>query len=161
MLGRAAYHDPYFLAQADWRAFGDDAPARSRADVLRALMPYARRSSRAACRCGRSRGTCSGSITAVRAGGASGRSCPTRRSCKTPGPELFLEALAAVEPRMRWRNLRSTVASDFGHVVGDVRADDALEIRVGVHAERGAELRREIRRPRRHDPVDRRVDIAT
>src|SRR5438093_4523053 len=26
MLGRVVYHDPYFLAQADWRAFGDDTP---------------------------------------------------------------------------------------------------------------------------------------
>ena len=34
MLGRVAYHDPYLLAQADWRAFGDDsagALARRRA----------------------------------------------------------------------------------------------------------------------------------
>src|SRR5438477_7401321 len=37
MLGRAAYHDPWQLAQADWRAFGDETPGRSRADVLRAL----------------------------------------------------------------------------------------------------------------------------
>src|SRR5437870_8047278 len=41
MLGRAAYHDPWQLAQADWRAFGDETPGRSRADVLRALMSYA------------------------------------------------------------------------------------------------------------------------
>jgi tRNA-dihydrouridine synthase A len=31
MLGRAAYHDPYLLAQADWRLFGDERPPRSRA----------------------------------------------------------------------------------------------------------------------------------
>ena len=41
MLGRVAYHDPYFLAQAGARLFGDEARARSRADVLHALVPYA------------------------------------------------------------------------------------------------------------------------
>ena len=43
MLGRAAYHDPYLLAQADWRVFDDDAPVRSRAGVVRAMAAYAER----------------------------------------------------------------------------------------------------------------------
>lgn len=43
MLGRAAYHDPYLLAEADRRVFGDAAPVPSRADVARALADYARR----------------------------------------------------------------------------------------------------------------------
>ena len=43
MLGRAAYHDPYLLAQADWRLFGDELPVRSRAAVVRALAHYAER----------------------------------------------------------------------------------------------------------------------
>ena len=42
MLGRTAYHDPYRLAPADWRLFADETPARSRADVLHAMMSYAR-----------------------------------------------------------------------------------------------------------------------
>jgi tRNA-dihydrouridine synthase A len=41
MLGRVAYHDPYLLAQADWKEFGDETPARSRSEVLRAMIPYA------------------------------------------------------------------------------------------------------------------------
>ena len=41
MLGRIAYHDPYFLASADARVFGDERPPRSRADVLRAMADYA------------------------------------------------------------------------------------------------------------------------
>ena len=41
MLGRVAYHDPFVLAQADWKLFGDAMPARSRAEVLRAMIPYA------------------------------------------------------------------------------------------------------------------------
>ena len=81
MLGRAAYHDPWLLAQADWRAFGDEAPARSRADVLRALMPYAQAQLRRGVRAAGDRAaTCWVSITASRAGGASARSCPTRAS---------------------------------------------------------------------------------
>src|SRR5438067_7772998 len=42
MLGRVAYHDPYRLAQADWRLFGDETPPSSRADVIRAMVEYAR-----------------------------------------------------------------------------------------------------------------------
>jgi len=41
MLGRAAYHDPYLLAQADRRLFGDAREPPSRADVVAALIPYA------------------------------------------------------------------------------------------------------------------------
>ena len=41
MLGRVAYHDPYMLAEADWRLFADESPARSRAEVVHALIPYA------------------------------------------------------------------------------------------------------------------------
>ena len=41
MLGRAAYHDPYLLAEVDRRLFGDATPPRSRADVVAALNAYA------------------------------------------------------------------------------------------------------------------------
>ncbi len=41
MLGRAAYHDPYLLAQADRRLFGDDAPADSRDGIIAAYVDYA------------------------------------------------------------------------------------------------------------------------
>jgi tRNA-dihydrouridine synthase A len=41
MLGRAAYHDQYVLAHADARLFGDEPPARSRAEVLHAMVEYA------------------------------------------------------------------------------------------------------------------------
>ena len=43
MLGRAAYHDPYLLAEADCRIFGDCAPPRSRAEVISAVRGYATR----------------------------------------------------------------------------------------------------------------------
>jgi len=98
MLGRIAYHDPYFLAQADWRAFGDDAPARSREEVLRALMPYAREQL--------SRGASLRAIARHVLGLYHGRSGGRRfrqilsdaAKLRNAGPELFEEALAAVEP---------------------------------------------------------------
>jgi tRNA-dihydrouridine synthase A len=40
MLGRAAYHDPWLLAEADRRLFGDAVAPRSRAAVVEALLAY-------------------------------------------------------------------------------------------------------------------------
>ena len=40
MLGRAAYHDPYLLAEADRRLFGSTSPPRARAEIVHALIPY-------------------------------------------------------------------------------------------------------------------------
>lgn len=40
MLGRTAYHDPFFLAQVDARLFGDEAPPPARADVVASMLPY-------------------------------------------------------------------------------------------------------------------------
>jgi tRNA-dihydrouridine synthase A len=98
MLGRVAYHDPYFLAQADWRAFGDDAPARSRAEVLRALLPYAAAQL--------ARGVPLRAIARHVLGLYHGRSGGRRfrqilsdaAKLRGAGPALFLEAMAAVEP---------------------------------------------------------------
>jgi tRNA-dihydrouridine synthase A len=98
MLGRVAYHDPYFLAQADWRAYGEDAPARSRADVLKALLPYAAAQI--------ARGVPLRAIARHALGLYHGRSGGRRfrqilsdaAKLAGAGPELFLEALAAVEP---------------------------------------------------------------
>jgi tRNA-dihydrouridine synthase A len=41
MLGRAAYHDPYLLAEAD-RRFDGDTPSPTRAQVVKAMYEYAR-----------------------------------------------------------------------------------------------------------------------
>jgi tRNA-dihydrouridine synthase A len=43
MLGRAAYHTPYILAEVDDRLFADAAAPPSRAQVLQQLMPYIER----------------------------------------------------------------------------------------------------------------------
>jgi tRNA-dihydrouridine synthase A len=40
MLGREAYHNPYLMATFDSKYYGDDAPVKSREEVLRAMMPY-------------------------------------------------------------------------------------------------------------------------
>jgi tRNA-dihydrouridine synthase A len=40
MLGREAYHNPYLMATWDGRFYGDPAPARSRAEVLAAMVSY-------------------------------------------------------------------------------------------------------------------------
>ena len=42
MIGRAAYQNPYLLAEADARFFGEAAPAPSREAVARQMVPYIR-----------------------------------------------------------------------------------------------------------------------
>ena len=43
MLGRAAYSDPWLLADADRRLFGAENPLQARHEALEALLPYAER----------------------------------------------------------------------------------------------------------------------
>ncbi|MFQ5953869.1 MAG: tRNA dihydrouridine(20/20a) synthase DusA, partial [Kiloniellales bacterium] len=43
MIGRAAYEDPYMLAEADRRLFATGQPVPSRHDVIEALIPYVER----------------------------------------------------------------------------------------------------------------------
>lgn len=40
MIGRAAYHEPYLLAELERELFADDGDLPERADVLRALRPF-------------------------------------------------------------------------------------------------------------------------
>jgi tRNA-dihydrouridine synthase A len=97
MLGRVAYHDPYVLVEADRRLYGDATPTRSRADVLHALVPYAAAQ--------RARGVPLRAIARHVLGLYHG--CPGGRRFRRilsdaaklddAGPELFLEALAAVD----------------------------------------------------------------
>jgi len=42
MIGREAYHNPYMMASWDARFYGDDAPVKSREQVLEAMIPYIR-----------------------------------------------------------------------------------------------------------------------
>jgi tRNA-dihydrouridine synthase A len=41
MLGRAAYHNPYLIAEAEEYVFGEPSPQRTRAEIVEALVPYA------------------------------------------------------------------------------------------------------------------------
>ena len=43
MIGREAYQNPWILAQADRRIFGDDSPAPDRHQVIERLLPYVER----------------------------------------------------------------------------------------------------------------------
>ncbi len=98
MLGRAAYHDPFVLAPADWRVFGIETPPPTRAGVLRSMIPYA------AAQC--ERGVPLRSIARHMLGLYHGRPGGRRfrqilsdaARLRDAGPELFEEALAAAEP---------------------------------------------------------------
>jgi tRNA-dihydrouridine synthase A len=98
MLGRVAYHNPYLLAEAEEYAFGAPAPQRTRAQIVEALVPYAREQL--------AQGVTLRSIARHVLGlyhGASGarawRRILSDASLLDRGdPELFLRALREVEP---------------------------------------------------------------
>jgi tRNA-dihydrouridine synthase A len=98
MLGRAAYHNPYLLAEAEEYAFGVAAPQRTRAEIVEALVSYARKQA--------ARGVSLRSIARHVLGlyhGAAGARAWRRRLSDASeldrgDPELFLRALAEVEP---------------------------------------------------------------
>jgi tRNA-dihydrouridine synthase A len=98
MLGRVAYHDPHFLAEAETYCFADGKPKRSRAEVVEALLPYVEAQL--------ARGVHLRAITRHVLGlyhGAPGarawrRVLSDSALLKSAGPELFLTALREVEP---------------------------------------------------------------
>ncbi|HVS56562.1 MAG TPA: tRNA dihydrouridine(20/20a) synthase DusA [Casimicrobiaceae bacterium] len=98
MLGRVAYHHPYFLAEADGYCSGLGTPQRSRAEVVEALLPYAETQL--------ARGVGLRAITRHVLGlyhGAPGarawrRVLSDSVLLKSAGPELLLTALREVEP---------------------------------------------------------------
>ena len=100
MVGRLAYHDPYALATADWQVFGDDAPVRSRADVVHDLVPYVEAQQR--------RGVPVRAVTrhvlGLYHGQSGGRSFRRILSdsarLRNAGAGILLEALAAVDARV-------------------------------------------------------------
>ena len=99
MVGRAAYHDPYLLAQADWRLFGDARPAPSRADIVRALARYAERQ----CAAGTPLRAITRHVLGLYHGQPGGRRfrqiLSDARRLAQGDAELLLEALAATEPQ--------------------------------------------------------------
>jgi len=100
MLGRAAYHDPMLLATADWRLFGGELAPRTRASVLRSMVPYAAAQGE--------RGVPLRSIARHMLGLYHGMPGGRRfrqllsdaARLKDAGPELLVEALAEVDPAL-------------------------------------------------------------
>ena len=100
MLGRTAYHEPFFLAQVDERLFGDGARRRTRAGVIEAMVPYVERQV--------ARGTPLRAIVRHMLGLYHGQSGGRRyrqllsdaRRLKGAGAGLLREALGEVEPEL-------------------------------------------------------------
>jgi len=98
MLGRVAYHDPYFLAQAGARLFDDESAVRSRADVGRGMMAYAQ----AQLARGVHLRAIARHVLGLYHGCSGGRRfrqiLSDASKLRNAGPELLAEALEAVEP---------------------------------------------------------------
>jgi tRNA-dihydrouridine synthase A len=100
MLGRTAYHDPFFLAQVDARLFGDASTPRTRTGVMEAMLPYVARQV--------ARGTPLRAIARHMLGLYHGQSGGRRyrqvlsdaRRLKGADVSLLREALAEVEPAL-------------------------------------------------------------
>ncbi|WP_329605216.1 tRNA dihydrouridine(20/20a) synthase DusA [Undibacterium hunanense] len=43
MIGREAYHNPYFMASFDARFYGDNSPVKTREEILACMVPYIHR----------------------------------------------------------------------------------------------------------------------
>jgi tRNA-dihydrouridine synthase A len=100
MLGRTAYHDPFFLAQVDARLFGDASVTRTRAGVIEGMLPYVARQV--------ARGTPLRAIVRHMLGLYHGQSGGRRyrqllsdaQRLKGAGEALLREALVEVEPAL-------------------------------------------------------------
>jgi len=98
MLGRVAYHNPYLLAEAEEYCFGFAAPSRTRAEIVQALVPYAR----AQLASGISLRAIAQHVLGLYHG-RSGvrawrRTLSDSKLLATAGPELLLDVLREVEP---------------------------------------------------------------
>jgi tRNA-dihydrouridine synthase A len=98
MIGRAAYHNPYLVAEAEEYVFGEQAPQRTRAEIVEALVPYAEAQL--------AQGVALRAIARHVLGlyhGAPGarawrRILSDAALLQSAGPKLFLRALCEVEP---------------------------------------------------------------
>ena len=97
MLGRVAYHDPWMLANADARVFGEPPISRSRTDVVHALVRYAEAQMRGGVPLRAITRHVLGLFQGVRGARAWRRMLSDQLRLRSAGPELLLEALGAVE----------------------------------------------------------------
>jgi len=99
MLGRAAYHNPYLLAEAEEYVFGEPAPRRTRAEIVAALVAYAE----AQLTRGVHLRAIARHVLGLYHGAAGARAWRRMLSDATllegAGPELFMQALNEVEPQ--------------------------------------------------------------
>ena len=98
MLGRAAYHNPYLLAEAEEYCFGAAAPPRTRAEIVRALVPYARAQLAAGVRLRAIAQHVLGLYHGRSGVRAWRRMLSDATLLESAGAELFLAALREVEP---------------------------------------------------------------
>jgi len=97
MLGRVAYHDPWMLAQADARVFGEASVPRSRAEIVHALVPYVEAQMRSGVPLRAISRHILGLYQGVRGARAWRRILSDAARLNGGGPRLLLEALAFVE----------------------------------------------------------------
>jgi len=103
MIGREAYQNPWMLAEADRRIFGEDGPVRSRRDVVDGFLPYVETM--------RSRGVPLGSMTrhilglyqAVPGARAFRRHLAENAHRQGAGPEVLRAAVDLVETAIEQR----------------------------------------------------------
>jgi tRNA-dihydrouridine synthase A len=96
MLGRAAYHDPYLLAEVDRRLFGDLHPVPSRTQVVMAMLPYIERELQAGTRLKHITRHMLGLFQGVPGARAWRRELGRQGSDRAGGPERVIAALAQV-----------------------------------------------------------------
>jgi len=97
MLGRAAYHDPWLLAQVDAELFGEAGPAPSRRAVVEALQPYAERELARGARLAQITRHMLGLYNAVPGARGWRRILTVEGARPGAGPEVIERALEAVE----------------------------------------------------------------
>lgn len=98
MLGRAAYHNPYLLAEAEEYCFADAPSPRTRAEIVQALVPYAEAQLAAGVRLRAIAQHVLGLYHGRSGVRAWRRMLSDAGLLATAGPELFLAALREVEP---------------------------------------------------------------
>jgi len=98
MIGRAAYHTPWSLADADARLFGAPAPCRTRREAALAMLPYIERELAAGVPLHRILRHMTGLFHGVPGGRAWRRTLSENAHKPGAGPDVLLAALAFTEP---------------------------------------------------------------
>ncbi len=101
MIGRAAYHTPWSLADADTRLFGDARPCPTRRDAALAMQPYIERETAAGVPLHRILRHMTGLFHGVPGGRAWRRYLAQNAHKPGAGPEVLLAALAFTESGSR------------------------------------------------------------